>query len=144
MGSLLRRTGSPFDPKTTCDLLCPGGMTFSNWLATLIGQKVCSLNHDDLVMYQCNGNHVIIGYSRNAFTCCLQDGSHLFRYQCVNSLWPSDSIWRQRSGTTLAQVMACCLMVPSHYLNQCWLTISMVQWHSYEGSFTRDTSAIDH
>ena len=26
----------------------------------------------------------------------------------LNSLWPSDAIWRQRSGSTLAQVMACC------------------------------------
>ena len=24
-------------------------------------------------------------------------------------------------GSTLAQVMACCLTAPSHYLNQCWL-----------------------
>ena len=64
--------------------------------------------------------------------------------QWVNSLWPSDAIWRQRSGSTLAQVMACCLSAASHYLNQCWLFISMVQWHSYEGSFTRDASAIDH
>ena len=32
---------------------------------------------------------------------------------------------------TLAQVMACCLMAPSHYLNQCWLIISEV-WHSPE------------
>ena len=55
-----------------------------------------------------------------------------------------DAIWRQRSGSSLTQVMACCLMAPSHYLNQCWLITSMVQWHSYEGSFTRDTSAIDH
>ena len=39
----------------------------------------------------------------------------------VNLFWPSDAIWRQRSGSTLAQVMACCLMAPSHYLNQCWL-----------------------
>ena len=42
----------------------------------------------------------------------------------VNSLRPSDVIWRQRSGSILAQVMACCLMAPSHYLNQCWFTIS--------------------
>ena len=28
-----------------------------------------------------------------------------------------------RSGSTLAQVMACCLMTPSHYLNWCWLNI---------------------
>ena len=36
----------------------------------------------------------------------------------LNSLWPSDAIWRQRSGSTLAQVMACCLTAASHYLNQ--------------------------
>ena len=61
-----------------------------------------------------------------------------------NSLWPSDSIWRQRSGSTLAQVMAGCLTAPSHYLNQCWLIISKVEWHSSKGKFTRDTSAINH
>ena len=42
------------------------------------------------------------------------------------SLWPCDTIWRQRSGPTLAQVMACCLTAPSHYLNQCWLIIGEV------------------
>ena len=40
-----------------------------------------------------------------------------------NSLWHSDTIWRQRSGSTLAHVMACCLTAPIHYLNQCWLLI---------------------
>ena len=44
----------------------------------------------------------------------------------VNSLWHSDTIWRQRSGSTLAQVMACCLRALSHYLNQCWLIVSEV------------------
>ena len=62
----------------------------------------------------------------------------------VNSLWPSDIIWRHKSGSTLAQVMACCLMAPSHYLNQCWLIISKVQWDSSECNFTRDTSAVIH
>ena len=28
----------------------------------------------------------------------------------INSLWPSDTIWRQGPRSTLAQVMACCLM----------------------------------
>ena len=37
----------------------------------------------------------------------------------INSLWPSDAIWRQRSGSTLIQVVACYLMAPSHYLNKC-------------------------
>ena len=38
----------------------------------------------------------------------------------------SDDIWRHRSGSTLAQVMACCLMAPSHYLNQCWYQIRIM------------------
>ena len=50
----------------------------------------------------------------------------LTRPQFVNPLWPSDAIWRQRSGSTLAQVMACYLTAPSHYLNQCWLIIRKV------------------
>ena len=45
----------------------------------------------------------------------------------LNSLWPSDAIWRQRHGSTLAQVMAWCRQAPSHYLNQCWLIISKAQ-----------------
>ena len=36
-------------------------------------------------------------------------------------LWFSDAIWRHRSGSTLAQVMACCLTEPSHYVNQAML-----------------------
>ena len=59
-------------------------------------------------------------------------------------MWPSDAIWRHRSGSTLAQVMACCLTAPSHYLNQCWLIISKVHWHSSEGNFAKDTSATNH
>ena len=62
----------------------------------------------------------------------------------LNSLWPSDAIWWHRSGSTLAQVMACCLTAPSHYLNQCWLIISKVQWQSPEGNLTRDASAINY
>ena len=65
------------------------------------------------------------------------------RGQWVNSLWPSDAIWQQRSGSTLAQVMACCLTAPSHYLKQCWLIINQVEKRS-KGKFTRDNSAINH
>ena len=36
------------------------------------------------------------------------------------SLGPSDDILKQRSGSTLAQEMACCLMTPSHYPNHWW------------------------
>ena len=47
-------------------------------------------------------------------------------YSLLNSLWPSYAIWRHRSESTLAEVMACCLTTPSHYLNQCWLAITKV------------------
>ena len=65
-----------------------------------------------------------------------------FSSSLVNSLRLSDAIWWERSGSTLAQVMACCLMAPSHYLNQCWLIIKEVLWQSYDSNITRDTSAI--
>ena len=62
----------------------------------------------------------------------------------INSLWPSDAIWWHRTWSTLAQVMACCLTAPSHYLNQCWLIISKVPSHSSGNHFTKDNSAINH
>ena len=49
------------------------------------------------------------------------------------TLWPSDTIWRHRSGSTLAQVMASSKR-PSHYLNQCWLMIKSfvaITWEQY-------------
>ena len=52
-----------------------------------------------------------------------------------NSLWLSDTIWRQGSRSTLVQVMACCLTAQSHYLNQCWLNITEVPWCSSERNF---------
>ena len=33
--------------------------------------------------------------------------------------------------------MACCLMARSQYLNQCWLVIRDVSWHSQKGNFTK-------
>ena len=38
------------------------------------------------------------------------------------SLCPSDTIGQHRSRSTLAELMACCLVAPNHYLSQCWLT----------------------
>ena len=57
---------------------------------------------------------------------------------------PNDVLWRQWYGSTLAQALACCLTAPSFYLNQCWLIISKVDWHSSMGKFTRDNSATNH
>ena len=61
----------------------------------------------------------------------------MFHFGVFNSLWPSYVIWRHRSGSTLAQVMVCCLTAPSHYLNQCWHVISKVLRHSSEGIIMR-------
>ena len=49
----------------------------------------------------------------------------IFRILRQNSLWPSDARWRRRSESTLAQIMACCLMAPSR-----------IQWICYERSFS--------
>ena len=46
---------------------------------------------------------------------------------CIKSLRSSNAIWWHGTGTTLAQVMACCLTAPSRYLNHCWLIINEVQ-----------------
>ena len=42
----------------------------------------------------------------------------------LNSLWPGDATFRHNTGSPLAQVMACSLTAPGHYLNQCWHIIS--------------------
>ena len=42
----------------------------------------------------------------------------------INSLCPGIVIWRHKAGQHW------CLMAPSHYLHQCWLTISEIRWHS--------------
>ena len=55
----------------------------------------------------------------------------------LNSLWPGEVIWRHGTRSTLAQIMACCLTAPSHYLNQCWLIISEVPWLSSQGMIIR-------
>ena len=38
--------------------------------------------------------------------------------------------------------MACCLMAPSHYLNQHWLIISELSWYLPEGNFIGNTEDI--
>ena len=98
-----------------------------------------------VMLIWCWGQKIPWLLGRNHSCWCL--GSlrrQVIRSQCINSLWPSDDIWRQRYGSTLAQVMACCLTAPSHYLNQWWLIISEVQWHSSEDNFTSDTSATNY
>ena len=67
-----------------------------------------------------------------------------FKFWAFNSSWPSDATWWHKSRSTLIQVMASCLMVPNHYLNQCWLIINDILWHSPGGNFTRNARDIIH
>ena len=60
-----------------------------------------------------------------------------------DSLWPGDTIWWYRRGSTLAQVMACCLMAPSYYLNQRWLIINRVLWNAPESNCIRHANESD-
>ena len=55
---------------------------------------------------------------------CASSEFESYRWYCLNihvfnSLFPSNAMWWHRSRSTMAQVMACCLMAPSLYLNQC-------------------------
>ena len=55
---------------------------------------------------------------------------------CVNSLRPSNFIWRLRSGWTLARIIACCLPTPSHHPSKCWHIINGDPQHSPGDNFT--------
>ena len=66
--------------------------------------------------------HII--YSLHTVCCPLSFGS----VTCIctveaalNSLWPSDTIWRNGTSSTLVQVMACGLTAQSEYLDQLWV-----------------------
>ena len=54
------------------------------------------------------------------------------------SVWPIEAIWRHWSGTTRAELMACCPMTRSHYMNQYQLIIIYVLWYLSEKKFARN------
>ena len=83
-------------------------------------------------------NHIILDCVITALEC----GSMMCWFSKINSLWPCDAIRWNRLWSALAQVMACCLMARSHYLNQCWVIISEVLWHSIEGNSIRNSQDI--
>ena len=58
------------------------------------------------------------------------------KYHTINSLWPGDTIWHHRICSTPVQIMACCLALPGHYLNQHWWIISKALWHLLLGNFS--------
>ena len=60
----------------------------------------------------------------------------LFKPLCVNSLWPGDTIWWQRSDICSGNHSGS-LTAPSHYLNQCWLIMKDILWYSSKSYITR-------
>ena len=60
-------------------------------------------------------------HSRKNMKKIVSNISAIFVQASIYSLWPSDAMWRYRSGSTLAQVMARCLAAPIHYLHHYWL-----------------------
>ena len=89
--------------------------------------------HETIVMLT-QRTHKSISHKRWMQFCCCFGLPWLY----FNSLWPSDAIWRYSSMSTLARVMVCCLTAPGHHLNQCWLMISEVLWHSPDSNFTEN------
>ena len=55
----------------------------------------------------------------------------------INTLCPSDAIWRHSSWSILTQVTAYCQPLPALML----FVIDKIQWHSSKRNFLRDTSA---
>ena len=53
----------------------------------------------------------------------------------LSILCHNDAIWWHRSGSILAQVMACFLTAPSHYLHQCSIILKGFLWHSPKTNF---------
>ena len=104
---------------------------FRWWLGPLWCQAITwsmlTLHQWGSVAFNLNGTVQYIDHQNLFENKRFQSTATYPRGQGVNSLWPSDTIWWHRSRSTLAQVMACCLTAPSHYLNQWWLIISEVQ-----------------
>ena len=88
-----------------------------SWLILVVRHKnICN-------MYNCMADYYKVCDAR------------LYIPSLVKPMWPIDTIWWHRCRSSLAHVMACWQLAPSHYLNQCWLIISEVLWHSPEGNF---------
>ena len=95
----------------------------------------CDVSWKSIVQTQWHVNHAI-----KAIACLMKQHPTIFMLtHCVLV-----TSYGNTSVSTLAQVMACCLTAPSHYLNQCWLIIRKVQRYSPEWNLTRDNPTINH
>ena len=113
-------------------------LTRHKWVSTFIGKEtavtmtcIFEWKHNHLL------SHMMTEIMARLMTIILPNYIWLAEQTHFNSLGAHDAIWRWRSRSTLVQVMACCLMAPSQYLNQCWLIISKVLRHSSEDIIMR-------
>ena len=119
----------------------------NSWILHWVG--ACFIFNVKIWSYLCRQHHCYgdckIGsdlYNGNSYTGSMSSlywnlRETYFSLSCgtLSSVRLSEVIWQQRSGSALVHVIACCLTVPSHYLNQCWLLINKVLWHSPERNF---------
>ena len=71
--------------------------------------------------------HVIIGshsdWDLDTISVDLTIAQFEFHKKGLNSLWIIDPKWWQKSGSTMTQVMACCLTAPIQYLTNVDLSL---------------------
>ena len=85
----------------------------------------------------------VLKYLQRTSYCLLLRGTHgvSFGEQILsydqNSLWFSDAVWRHITWSSLVKVTTCCISVANHYLNQYWLNVSEILWHSLHSTFAR-------
>ena len=60
-----------------------------------------------------------------------------FHHNAIISLWPRDAIWWHRSGATLPQVMACCLIIT-------WTNVDLSTVRSIESHMRAISQEIPH
>ena len=122
--AILNVWGIPLD-KQISQKLCGQATTFHKLFFTL--KKYCWPNGPYMHQrYRSSFVYIVACHLCGSWTSCS-------RVRGVNSLWPSYTIELHRIESPFVPVMACCLMAPNHYLNQCWFIISNVLCESFEG-----------
>ena len=54
------------------------------------------------------------------------------------------AMWRHRLRSELVQLMTCCLLATSHYLNQCWLTTMEILGKTSDWNFSKYVKVLSH
>ena len=90
--------------------------------------------------WQCYSTHVCV---LCVCVCEIQLHHFLWNISCINSLWPSDAIWRQISGSTLPYVTG---LIPDGTKPLTETMLTNGQWvlcHSHESNFLVNTHDIN-